>query len=409
MPTNSINGKHIVLGVTGGIAAYKAAELVRRLREGGAEVRVVMTKNAEAFISSLTLQAVSGHSVRSEMFDASAEAGMSHIELARWADVIVVAPASAGFIARLAHGFADDLLTTLCLATEARIAIAPAMNRVMWQSLATEDNVQTLEDRGVSVFGPDAGDQACGETGPGRMSQPDAIVADLDELLGSGALAGQHVLVTAGSTWEAIDPVRGLTNQSSGKMGYAVANAAAQAGASVTLVSGPATESLPKSLTKVVQVTSARQMLDAVLEHLNGQQIFIAVAAVADYRPATQAQQKMKKHDEQLTLQFVRNPDILAEVKNQVPDIFTVGFAAETDNLVSEARKKLLAKRADLIAANLVSGEANALGSDFNSLQLIDRSGVTALGPALKTRIAVELIEEISTRFHARGTLQNTR
>ena len=409
MPTNSINGKHIVLGVTGGIAAYKAAELVRRLREGGAEVRVVMTKNAEAFISSLTLQAVSGHSVRSEMFDASAEAGMSHIELARWADVILVAPASAGFIARLAHGFADDLLTTLCLATEARIAIAPAMNRVMWQSSATEDNVQTLEDRGVSILGPDAGDQACGETGPGRMSQPDTIVADLDELLGTGALAGRHVLITAGSTWEAIDPVRGLTNQSSGKMGYAVANAAAQAGASVTLVSGPATESLPKSLTKVVQVTSARQMLDAVLAHLDGQQIFIAVAAVADYRPATQTQQKMKKHDEQLTLQFVRNPDILAEVKNQVPDIFTVGFAAETDNLVSEARKKLLAKRADLVAANLVSGQANALGSDFNTLQLIDRSGVTALGPALKTRIAVELIEEISTRFHARSTLQNTR
>ena len=409
MPTNSINGKHIVLGVTGGIAAYKAAELVRRLREGGAQVRVVMTKNAEAFISSLTLQAVSGHSVRSEMFDASAEAGMSHIELARWADVILVAPASAGFIARLAHGFADDLLTTLCLASEARIAIAPAMNRVMWQSSATEDNVQTLEARGVSIFGPDAGDQACGETGPGRMSQPEAIVADLDELLGTGALAGQHVLVTAGSTWEAIDPVRGLTNQSSGKMGYAVANAAAQAGASVTLVSGPATESLPRSVTKVVQVTSARQMLDAVLEHLDDQQIFIAVAAVADYRPAAQAQQKMKKHDEELTLQFVRNPDILAEVKNQAPGIFSVGFAAETDNLVSEARKKLLAKRADLIAANLVSGEANALGSDFNTLQLIDRSGVTALGPALKTRIAVELIEEISTRFHARSTLQNTR
>ena len=406
----SLQGKRILLGVTGGIAAYKSAELARRLCEVGAEVRVVMTKNAEAFISSLTMQAVSGNPVRSETFDEEAEAGMSHIELARWADAIIVAPATAAFIARLTHGFADDLLTTLCLATESKIAVAPAMNRVMWSSPATQNNINQLRERTVTVMGPDSGDQACGEVGPGRMLQPEEIVRQVSELFSSEALNGLRVLVTAGSTWEAIDPVRGITNLSSGKMGYAIVDAAVHAGAEVTLVSGPATQPLPIRVANVIKVTSARDMLEAVMAHLDGQDIFVAVAAVADYRPQTQAAGKIKKQSEEvLKMEFVRNPDILAKVKEKVPDLFSVGFAAETDNLISEARKKLLAKREDLIAANAVGGDSSALGSHYNTLQLIDRAGVVSLGPALKTRIAVDLIQEISTRYHARDTLQNTR
>ena len=410
MNKNSLNGKRILLGVTGGIAAYRSAELVRRLRDVDADVRVVMTKNAQEFVSGLTMQAVSGNPVRSEIFDADAEAGMSHIELARWADAIVVAPATAGFIARLTHGFADDLLTTICLATDAHIAIAPAMNRIMWSNEATQDNVGQLTRRGVVIMGPDSGDQACGEVGPGRMLQPEQIIEQLNTLFGTSLLAGVRVLVTAGSTWEAIDPVRGITNLSSGKMGYAIAEAAVRAGSDVTLVTGPATQPLPDSVENVVRVTSARDMLAAVMEHISDQDIFVSVAAVADWRPARESKSKMKKqNDEVLKMEFVRNPDILTEVKKNNPGILAVGFAAETDNLVSEARKKLLSKRADLIAANSVSGDSNALGSDTNTLQLIDRSGVTTLGPALKTTIAEQLIEEISERFRETGTLQSSR
>lgn len=410
MNQNSLNGKRILLGVTGGIAAYRSAELVRRLRDVDADVRVVMTKNAQEFVSGLTMQAVSGNPVRSEIFDADAEAGMSHIELARWADAIVVAPATAGFIARLTHGFADDLLTTICLATDAQIAVAPAMNRIMWSNEATRDNVSQLTRRGVAIMGPDSGDQACGEVGPGRMLQPEQIVEQLNDLFGTSLLAGVRVLVTAGSTWEAIDPVRGITNLSSGKMGYAIAEAAVRAGSNVTLVTGPATQPLPDSVKNVVRVTSARDMLAAVMEHISDQDIFVSVAAVADWRPARKSRSKMKKqNDEVLKMEFVRNPDILTEVKKNNPGILAVGFAAETDNLVSEARKKLLSKRADLIAANSVSGESNALGSDTNTLQLIDRSGVTTLGPALKTTIAEQLIEQISERFRETGTLQSSR
>lgn len=410
MNQNSLNGKRILLGVTGGIAAYRSAELVRRLRDVDADVRVVMTKNAQEFVSGLTMQAVSGNPVRSEIFDADAEAGMSHIELARWADAIVVAPATAGFIARLTHGFADDLLTTICLATDAQIAVAPAMNRIMWSNEATQDNVSQLTRRGVVIMGPDSGDQACGEVGPGRMLQPEQIVEQLNDLFGTSLLAGVRVLVTAGSTWEAIDPVRGITNLSSGKMGYAIAEAAVRAGSTVTLVTGPATQPLPDSVKNVVRVTSARDMLAAVMEHISDQDIFVSVAAVADWRPAQESRSKMKKqNDEVLKMEFVRNPDILTEVKKNNPGILAVGFAAETDNLVSEARKKLLSKRADLIAANTVSGDSNALGSDTNTLQLIDRSGVTTLGPALKTTIAEQLIEQISERFRETGTLQSSR
>ncbi|MDE0309841.1 MAG: bifunctional phosphopantothenoylcysteine decarboxylase/phosphopantothenate--cysteine ligase CoaBC [Acidiferrobacterales bacterium] len=406
----TLENRKILLGVTGGIAAYRAAEVVRRLRESAAEVRVVMTPNALQFITALTMQAVSGHQVRVDLFDESAEAGMSHIELARWADMILVAPATASFMARLAHGGADDLLSTLCLATQAPVAVAPAMNQLMWSNAATQDNVGILQDRGILILGPGVGDQACGEFGPGRMLMPEEIANIVESHFSDGILAGVNLVVTAGSTWEAIDPVRGITNHSSGKMGYAIARAAVQAGARVTLISGPAKQPAPTSVDRLLQVTSARQMLQAVLEHIDSAEIFISVAAVADYRPVTASPDKIKKRDsDSLHIELARNPDILAQVKKHNPGVFAVGFAAETGNLIAEGKRKLLAKGVDLIAANDVGGEQGALGSDTNTLELIDRSGVVTIGPALKTVIAAQLIEQISIRFHAQSKLQNTR
>ncbi len=405
-----LENRKILLGVTGGIAAYRAAEVVRRLRENDAEVRVVMTRNAQQFITALTMQAVSGHQVRTDLFDEDAEAGMSHIELARWADMILITPASASFMARLAHGIADDLLSTLCLATQTQVAVAPAMNQLMWKNKATQVNVGILQDRGILILGPATGDQACGEFGPGRMLMPDEIASFLESHFSSGFLSGVNVVVTAGSTWEAIDPVRGITNHSSGKMGYAIAQAAMNSGAQVTLISGPAKEPAPTNVDRLVHVTSARDMLQAVLEHIDRAEIFISVAAVADYRPITASTQKIKKRkDDTLQMELVKNPDILAQVKKQNPGIFAVGFAAETDNLVAEGKRKLLAKGVDLIAANDVGGAEGALGSDTNTLELIDRGGVNTLGPALKTIIAAQLIEQISIRFHAESKLQNSR
>lgn len=405
-----LENRKILLGVTGGIAAYRAAEVVRRLRENGSEVRVVMMPNAQQFITTLTMQAVSGHQVRTDLFDEGAEAGMGHIELARWADMILVSPATASFIARLAHGIADDLLSTLCLATQAQVAVAPAMNQLMWKNAATRDNLSILQDRGILIFGPGTGDQACGEFGPGRMLMPDEITSLAEAYFSGDFLAGVDVVVTAGSTWEAIDPVRGITNHSSGKMGYAIAQAAVQAGAQVTLISGPAKEPAPANVDRLLHVTSAREMLDAVLEHVGRAEIFISVAAVADYRPAKVSSRKIKKrNDDTLHMELVKNPDILAQVKKHHPGIFAVGFAAETGNLVAEGKRKLLAKGIDLIAANDVGGEDGALGSDTNTLELIDRSGVVTLGPTLKTIIAAQLIEQISIRFHAESKLQNSR
>ena len=405
-----LENRKILLGVTGGIAAYRAAEVVRRLRENGAEVRVVMTRNAQQFITALTMQAVSGNQVRTDLFDEAAEAGMSHIELARWADTILVAPASASFLAKLAHGVADDLLSTLCLATQAQVAVAPAMNQLMWKNAATRVNVGVLRDREIQILGPATGDQACGEFGPGRMLLPDEITSLVESHFSSDILEGAKVVVTAGSTWEAIDPVRGITNHSSGKMGYAIAQAVVKAGAEVTLISGPAKEPAPTNVDRLIRVTSAREMLQAVLEHIDGAEIFISVAAVADYRPASASSQKLKKrNDDTIHLELVKNPDILAQVKKRNPGIFAVGFAAETGNLVAEGKRKLLAKGVDLIAANDVGGEDGALGSDTNTLELIDRSGVVTLGPALKKVIAKQLIEQISIRIHAESKLQNTR
>jgi phosphopantothenoylcysteine decarboxylase/phosphopantothenate--cysteine ligase len=400
--------KRILLGVTGGIAAYKSADLVRRLREAGAAVRVVMTDAACEFITALTLQAVSSHPVHRNLLDTQAESAMGHIELARWADAILVAPASADFLARLAQGRGDDLLTALCLASAAPLAVAPAMNQQMWRNPATQANVATLRQRGIQVFGPAEGSQACGDVGPGRMTEPTELALLTAGLFETGILDGLTVLITAGPTWEALDPVRGLSNKSSGKMGYAVANAAAEAGAQVTLISGPVALTPPERIT-TVRVTSAQEMFDAVHERISTATIFIGVAAVADYRPATVAEQKIKKSTEHLTVELVRNPDILASVAALEPAPFTVGFAAETEHLESAARAKLDAKGVDLIAANLVGASEGGFGADENRLLLVHHTGTTELPLAPKAQLARTLIQHIAEKFHAKNRTQNPR
>jgi len=404
----SLANKHVLLGVTGGIAAYKSADLVRRLRDAGAEVRVIMTDAATEFITELTLQAVSGHPVHRRLLDTSAEAGMGHIELARWADVLLVAPASADFLARLALGRGDDLLTTTCLASAAPLAVAPAMNQQMWRNAATQENLGKLRARGIHVFGPGEGSQACGDSGPGRMLEPQELADRTAGLFETGALDGLTVLVTAGPTWEALDPVRGLTNRSSGKMGYAIAAAAAEAGARVMLVSGPVSLESPDH-TDLVPVTSALDMYDAVHARIRQADIFIAVAAVADYRPASTATRKIKKTADRLELELIRNPDILASVAALPEPPMTVGFAAETDQLETAAREKLLRKKVDLICANLVGGDTGGFGSDDNRLVLVDRDGIRELPLAPKTRLARDLILHIARMYHAKNRPENSR
>ncbi len=396
--------KRILVGVTGGVAAYKSPDLVRRLKERGADVRVVMTEAAQAFITPLTLQAVSGHPVSRHLLDTDAESGMGHIELARWAEMIVVAPATAHFIAKVAHGEAGDLLSTLILASEAEVIIAPAMNQQMWQNRATQGNMEILKAREIRIIGPAQGHQACGETGPGRMAEPEQIAR---QILGDGMprrLAGKSVLITAGPTWEALDPVRGLTNRSSGKMGFSIARAAIDFGADVTLVCGPVSLETP-STARRINVTSARQMRDQVMRYASEADIFIAVAAVADYRPMQTAPQKIKKNDEQTTLTLIRNPDILAEVAALEDRPFTVGFAAETGNLLEHATAKLKAKNVDLIVANEVAGEP-VFDSEENAVTLLyfrdeenRRKGnvaKTALARTNKYPLAVRILEEIA-------------
>lgn len=392
-----------MLGVTGGIAAYKAADLVRRLKEAGADVQVVMTESAQRFVGAQTFQAVSGRTVRSSLWDEAAEAAMGHIELARWPDLILIAPASANTLARLAHGFADDLLSTLCLATDRPIAIAPAMNRLMWANPATQQNVQTLRTRGVSVFGPGSGSQACGETGDGRMWEPLQIREAVAALLQApGApLSGVNVVLTAGPTREPIDPVRFITNRSSGKMGYALAEALAQLGAEVTLVSGPTALAAPTQVRRV-DVQTAAQMLDAVREHSTRAQILIGAAAVADYRVGSVAEQKIKKHGETLDLALVKNPDILSELRQTYPDLFIVGFAAETEKLAEHARGKLERKRLNMIAANWV-GDGKAFDRDDNALHVFWSGGERELQQAAKTDIARDLALLIAERYRARN------
>jgi len=398
-----MQGKHILLGVTGGIAAYKSPDLVRRLREHGAEVQVVMTRAAREFVTPTTFQAVSGRAVRSDLWDASAEAAMGHIELARWADAVLIAPASADFLARLAAGLADDLLTTLCLATEAPIAVAPAMNHLMWSNAATRANIATLAGRSVQILGPGVGDQACGESGEGRMLEPLDLAERLQALLvpANGALAGRRVLITAGPTRERIDPVRFISNRSSGKMGFAVAQAAREAGASVVLVSGPVSQPTPVGVRRV-DIESASEMLAAVVRELPGTDLFISTAAVADYRPARAAEQKIKKTSDTLELAMERTADVLAAVAARSERPFVVGFAAETESVEQNARTKLLKKNLDMIAANEV-GHDKAFDCEDNQLIVLTRAGRHELVRADKLTLARGLIALIAQEMVARG------
>lgn len=400
---NPLAGKRILLGVTGGIAAYKAAELTRGLRGAGAEVRVVMTSAATAFIAPLTFQALSGNPVHMDLLDAAEESAMGHISLSRWADLILIAPATADFLAKLRAGLADDLLSALCLAAQVPIALAPAMNQAMWSNPATQDNIAGLTARGLRFFGPAAGEQACGETGLGRMLEPVDLVEAAGGLFGSGALAGLSVLISAGPTREAIDPVRYLTNRSSGKMGYALAEAAREAGARVSVVSGPVALSPPNGV-ELVRVESAAQMFEAVLERAAHHDVYIGAAAVADYTPASVAENKIKKHAEGLSLTLTRTRDILAAVAALAPPNrpYTVGFAAETDNLETYARQKLEAKGLDMVAANRVGQPQGGFDSDENALSVFWPGGETVLPMASKSQIAHHLIQLIAERHRAK-------
>ena len=391
---NESKNKRVLVGVTGGIAAYKSPELVRRLKDRGCDVRVVMSQASQAFITPLTLQAVSGHPVYQHLLDAEAESGMGHIELARWAEHIVIAPATANFIAKLAHGQADDLLSTLVLATTAKVSIAPAMNQQMWQHQATQANLEIVRQQGVEIIGPGQGDQACGEIGPGRMTEPDQIAEVIAGVGIPQTLAGEKVLITAGPTWEAIDPVRGITNHSSGKMGYALAEAAVDLGAAVTLVSGPVNLEQPEGVERI-NIMSAMEMQDVVMKNIGHIDLFIGVAAVADYRPESIADQKIKKQDgeDSMNIKMVKNPDILAGVAaaNNAP--ITIGFAAETENVIENARAKLNKKGVNMIVANHVAGEDGAFGNDENAVTLVTQEKDVAVPRASKYQIARAILE----------------
>ncbi len=395
---NSLENKHIVLGVGGGIAAYKAADLVRRLIERGADVRVVMTQAATQFVTPATFQALSHHPVATSLWDESPETGMGHLELAHWADILLIAPATADLIARLAQGIASDLLTTMALACEAPLVLAPAMNHRMWLHAANQANVGLLNARGARLLGPATGALAERESGPGRMLEPVEIA---EALAGGGVLAGKRVLVTAGPTEEPIDPVRFIGNRSSGKMGYAIAAAAARAGAEVTLISGPVALATPPGVRRI-DVRTATAMLEAVEKEVDGTNLFIAAAAVADYAPREQAAQKIKKSTGTLTLELVRNPDILATVTGRKRHPFCVGFAAETENVTDNARAKLEAKKLDLICANLV-GDEHAFGRDDNALIAISAKEEKDLGRGSKRELAARLIELIAHRLESKA------
>ena len=392
--------RNVLLGVSGGIAAYKSAELVRQLQERGANVRVIMTHGAQEFITPLTLQALSGNPVHTELLDADAELGMGHIELARWADLLLIAPATADLIARLSAGRADDLLTTVALATAAPQLLAPAMNQQMWQDPATIANTTKLLDRGVQMVGPAAGQQACGDVGPGRMEEPQLIADAAANLFQTGLLAGKRVVITAGPTREALDPVRYISNHSSGKMGYALAQAAVDAGAKTTLVSGPVTMPPPEHV-RCLSVESAQQMLAQCLELLPECDIFIACAAVADYRPASLEQQKIKKGPQQITLELTRNPDIVATVAASENRPFTVGFAAETNDVLNYARDKMQRKGLDMIVANDVSDPSIGFNSDHNEATVLWHGGDQALARSSKSAIANQLVALIAREIDA--------
>ncbi len=397
---SSLTNKRILLGVTGGIAAYKSAELIRRLQDAGAAVRVVMTPAAQQFITPLTLQALSGFPVSTDLLDPEAEAAMGHIELARWADLVFIAPASADFIAKLASGEGTDLLSTVCLAARSALAVAPAMNQAMWANLATADNIARIRDRGIHIFGPASGVQACGDQGYGRMSEPEQLAEECAKLFETGELAGKRVVITAGPTREALDPVRYLSNHSSGKMGYALAEALAEAGARTTLISGPVSINAPERV-ELVNVESAVDMYEAALTHASGADIFIAAAAVADFRVKDVAKNKIKKGSEDsMTLQLVKNPDILASVSELEARPFCVGFAAETDNVVDYARAKLERKNLDLIIANDVSQASIGFNSDDNAVTVLAKSGsAVEFDQRSKAQLARVLISHIANVY----------
>ena len=400
---NGLNNKNILLGVTGGIAAYKAAELCRLLIKQGARVRVVMTDAAREFITPLTFQALTGEPVYHELFDADASNAMDHIELARWCDLLLIAPATADVLAKLADGYADNLLLTIALANEKPLAVAPAMNQQMFQNAATQQNLKTLQAREVKIWGPDAGEQACGEVGPGRMLEPAHLLELAQAFFAPGKLDGLRVMVTAGPTREAIDPVRFLSNRSSGKMGYAVAAVAIDAGADVTLVSGPVCLPPPQGA-KMRYAESAAEMQQQVMSAIDDQHIFIASAAVADYRLAQVASHKIKKSADALQLNLVKNPDILATVAARENKPFCVGFAAETQDLEQYAQQKLQAKNLDMIAANRVDGDNAGFDVDDNALSLFWPGGSQALPLQTKVAIARALVDIIADRFHAAQT-----
>lgn len=394
-----LNQKKILLGISGGIAAYKCPDLVRRLKERGFDVRVVMTESAKEFVTPMALQAVAGYPVNHELFDPAMEAAMGHIELARWADFILIAPATANTIAKITHGEADNLLSTLVLASKAKLFIAPAMNQQMWANQATQHNMQQMQARGAEILGPDSGEQACGDIGAGRMLQPIDIAEKMFELTTHKAVLNtQKVLITAGPTREAIDPVRYISNHSSGKMGYALAEAAYQAGAEVTLVSGPTNIDTPTGVNRI-DVTSALDMLNAVKKHMLESDVFIGCAAVADYSAVDVAEQKIKKNDDQMTLLLKRNPDILAWVASQQNRPFVVGFAAESHSVKEFALGKLEKKNLDMICANDISNNQIGFNSDNNQILLLDKDGrEKLLETASKRLLAKQIIIEIANR-----------
>lgn len=416
---SALNGKNIIIGITGGIAAYKSADLTRRLIEAGADVRVVMTTAATGFVTPMTFQALSGHPVFFDNNDDSEASGMKHIELARWADAIIVAPASANTIAKFAHGRADNLLTTLCLASEAIKCFAPAMNRVMWDDLSTQSNCKRLIEKNWFQFGPASGSQACGEIGEGRMLEVNDILSAIENCFNSGELQGLNLVITAGPTYEAIDPVRFIGNRSSGRMGYAIANAAREAGANVTLISGPSHLQPPEAV-NFVAVESADEMQKAVMSNIKNSHIYISTAAVSDYRVSDIAQQKIKKTEDNLTLQLTRNDDILSAVARLQPRPYVVGFAAETEKVIDNARQKLLRKNLDMIVANDVSGSTDdkpdiGFNSDYNALHVLwsgngEIEGEQQFEVARKSQLARQLISLIANKYkdnktqHAKNT-----
>lgn len=391
--------KQIIVGICAGIAAYKSAELVRLLCKKGYSVRVVMTESALQFMTPLTFEALSGHRVYTHMFDAQHESAMDHIELARWADNLLIAPATADFIAKLRCGIADDLLSTLCLATTAPITIAPAMNHQMWINPATQDNINQIQQRGMTLIGPDSGSQACGEIGVGRMVEPQQIIDQLSASSSiSGELAGTHVLISAGPTREPIDPVRFISNHSSGKMGYALAQAACDAGAEVTLISGPVAIGAPE-VSQFIQVETAQNMRDAVLDHIVHNNIYIAAAAVADYTPETVSSSKIKKSAKTITVELRKTEDILSTVAASDCKVFTVGFAAETNNLEQYARSKLIDKHLNMIIANKVGLPDRGFDSDNNAVTVFWENGHQAFSLQPKIQLATNLLELITQHY----------